>query len=91
MKKLVKKIYFFFYKKSLKKLVKFDKNVIINKNVSFEGNNYVGCDTTIYNTYFGYSSYTGKDSNISNFNSFQYCNISSNPNIIFNNYRIFLS
>lgn len=82
MKKLLKKIYFFFYKKSLKKLVKFDKNVIINKNVLFEGNNYVGCDTTIYNTYFGYSSYTGKDSNISNSYIGKFCSIGPNIRVV---------
>lgn len=75
-KRFIKKIYL--RNTFKKKQIKIKRNVNIDLNSKFEGNNVINKNTTICNSKIGYGTYIGENSTFVNTSIGRYCSIASN-------------
>jgi len=81
-KKVIKKLYFYIYKITVKGKVKFGKKCEINNYSKFDGFNVINSGTKFLNSSIGFGSYIGENSFIKNTSIGKYCCIGPRLNII---------
>lgn len=82
---IVKNLFFYFYKRKLKKQfrLKLGKNVYINRKCEFGGRNYLSDYSSLISSSIGYASYLGKSTAIKNTSIGKYTSIGPDVKCVF--------